>query len=168
MNRLFERFAFHLLDRLLDRTIYRVRYQKEDRSIIWNALTQQPYAKVVPDFLVESRRNFSSRLAIDAKYKLYDERKIAMGDIYQSFLYAYAYGSNPNTVWPHAMLLYPASDQSSRSTNLQIRSAERLIAAKVLALGISIPNVLYEIRHKITGPVSAAIIQNIKIFFDSL
>lgn len=162
MNRLFERFTFHLLNRLLDHTYYHVRYQKEDRSIIWNAVTQQPYAKVVPDFLVESQRNFSSRLAIDAKYKLYDERKIAMGDIYQSFLYAYAYGSNPNTVLPHAVLLYPASDPSSRPTYLHIRSAERLVAAEVLAFGISLPEVLSEIRHGLHGPYTNAILKVIE------
>ncbi len=120
------------------------------------------YTRVVPDFLVESQRNFSSRLAIDAKYKLYDERKIAIGDIYQSFLYAYAYGSNPDTVLPHAMLLYPASGQSSRPTYLHIRSAERQIAAEVLAFGISIPDVLYEVRHGLPGPYSNAILKVIE------
>ena len=61
---------------------------------ILNASTGQPYARVVPDILVErSAADTTARLAIDAKYKLYDERKLSSSDVYQSFLYAYAYGA---------------------------------------------------------------------------
>jgi 5-methylcytosine-specific restriction enzyme subunit McrC len=64
----------------------RVHYQRADRSIILNASTGQPYARVVPDILVErSAADTTARLAIDAKYKLYDERKLSSSDVYQSF-----------------------------------------------------------------------------------
>jgi 5-methylcytosine-specific restriction enzyme subunit McrC len=89
MNRLFEMFVFRLVDTLLAGSGMRVQYQRADRSIILNASTGQPYARVVPDILVErSAAGTTARLAIDAKYKLYDERKLSSSDVYQSFLYA--------------------------------------------------------------------------------
>ena len=53
MNRLFEMFVFRLVDTLLAGSAMRVHYQRADRSIILNASTGQPYARVVPDILVE-------------------------------------------------------------------------------------------------------------------
>jgi 5-methylcytosine-specific restriction enzyme subunit McrC len=88
MNRLFEMFVFRLLDTLLAKADVRIHYQRADRSIILNASTGQPYARVVPDILVERiAAGTTARLAIDAKYKLYDERKLSSSDVYQSFLY---------------------------------------------------------------------------------
>jgi hypothetical protein len=71
MNRLFEMFMFRLVDTLLAGSAMRVHYQRADRSIILNASTGQPYARVVPDILVErSAAGTTARLAIDAKYKV--------------------------------------------------------------------------------------------------
>ena len=68
MNRLFEMFVFRLVDTLLAGSAMRVHYQRADRSIILNASTGQPYARVVPDILVErSAADTTARLAIDAK-----------------------------------------------------------------------------------------------------
>jgi 5-methylcytosine-specific restriction enzyme subunit McrC len=54
MNRLFEMFIFRLVDRLLAGTGMRVHYQRGDRSIIVNASTNQSYARVIPDLLIEA------------------------------------------------------------------------------------------------------------------
>jgi hypothetical protein len=45
------------------------------------------------------------RVAIDAKYKLYDERRLSSGDVYQSFLYAYAYGNTSGHSIPCALVV---------------------------------------------------------------
>jgi 5-methylcytosine-specific restriction enzyme subunit McrC len=161
MNRLFEMFVYRLVDRLLAGTGLRVHYQRGDRSIILNALTNQPYSRVVPDVLVDTVAVPAARVAIDAKYKLYDERKLSSGDVYQSFLYAYAYGGG-GALLPAALLVYPTSTQSGRSVRLRIRSAQKVAAAEVLALGLSIPDALAEIRRGVRGPATGAIVEAVQ------
>jgi len=158
MNRLFEIFVFKFVDRLLAGTGQRVYYQRSDQSIILNASTNRPYARVVPDVLIEAGSvSRKARVAIDAKYKLYDERKLSSGDVYQTFLYAYAYGKANGPQLPAAILLYPSSTASNPSIRLRIRSAESLAAAEVFALGVSIPNALAEIWVNYQGPTSTAL-----------
>jgi hypothetical protein len=41
---------------------------------------------LVPDLIIESLDGPRQRLPIDAKYKLYDSRKVSAGDVYQSFI----------------------------------------------------------------------------------
>jgi 5-methylcytosine-specific restriction enzyme subunit McrC len=162
MNRLFEMFVFRLVDTLLAGSAMRVHYQRADRSIILNASTGQPYARVVPDILVERRDAVTAtRLAIDAKYKLYDERKLSNADVYQTFLYAYAYGEAGGRAIPAALLVYPSSSLSSRAVRLRVRSAQSLAAAEILALGLSIPGALAEVAGDIHGPVTKALIEGV-------
>lgn len=163
MNRLFEMFVFRLADRLLAGTGVRVHYQRGDRSIILNASTGQPYARVVPDILIEaSDSGTTARVAIDAKYKLYDERKLSSGDVYQSFLYAYAYGGEGGPVLPAALLVYPSSTKSSNSVRLRVRSAQTLAAAEILAIGLSIPDTLAEVTGQLYGPATNVLIEAVQ------
>lgn len=127
-------FVFRLVDTLVAKADVRVHYQRADRSIILNASTGQPYARVVPDILVERRADATIRIAIDAKYKLYDERRLSSGDVYQSFLYAYAYGNTCGQSLPTALVVYPSSGGASQAVRLRIRSAQSLAAAEILAL----------------------------------
>lgn len=157
MNRLFEMFVYRLVERLLAGTGMRVHYQHKDRSIILNASTNEPYARVVPDVLVEASTGSATRVAIDAKYKLYDERKLSSGDVYQSFLYAYAYGGHAGRGLPAALLVYPSSTRSSRAIRLRVRSAQTLAAAEILALGLSIPDTLDEMTRRVSGPATGAV-----------
>jgi 5-methylcytosine-specific restriction enzyme subunit McrC len=162
MNRLFEMFVFRLVDRLLAGTGMRVHYQRGDRSIIVNASIDQPYARVVPDLLIEATDPSGVvRVAVDAKYKLYDERKIDSGDVYQSFLYAYAFGGGGGGV-PAALLMYPSSTPSTQAVRLRVRSTHTSAAAEIMALGFSIPEALAEIRENSAGPVSKAITEAIQ------
>ncbi len=163
MNRLFERFVFRLVDQLLVGTGFHVHYQRGDRSIIVNASTNQPYARVVPDLLIEATDpTVAARVAVDAKYKLYDERKLNSGDVYQGFLYAYAFGGAGGQVIPAALLLYPSSTRSSQAVRLRVRNAQTSADAEILALGFSIPEALSEVTHGIRGPVAQAIIEAIQ------
>lgn len=161
MNRLFESFVYRLIDHPIVRAGLRVHYQRGDRSIILNALTNQPYARVVPDVLVDRVVGPTARLAIDAKYKLYDERKLSSGDVYQSFLYAYAYAGSGGSI-PAALLVYPSSTRSTRSVRLRIRSAQTLVAAEILALGLSIPDALIEVARGSRGPATTALAEAIQ------
>ena len=163
MNRLFEMFVFRLVDQSLVGTGFHVHYQRGDGSIIVNASTNQPYARVVPDLLIEANDpSVSARVAVDAKYKLYDERKLESRDVYQGFLYAYAFGGSGGQAIPAALLLYPSSTRSSKSVRLRVRNAQTSAGAEILALGFSIPEALAEVTHGVRGPVTQAIIEAIQ------
>ena len=155
--------VFRLVDSLVAKADVLVHYQRADRSIILNASTGQPYARVVPDILVERRGpDATTRLAIDAKYKLYDERRLSSGDVYQSFLYAYAYGNAIGHSLPSAFVVYPSAGGGGQSVRLRIRSAQTLAAAEILALGLSIPDILAEVTAQTQGPVTKALTQAIQ------
>jgi len=163
MNRLFEMFVFRLVDQLLAGTGLHLHYQRGDRSIIVNASTNQPYARVVPDLLIEATDpTMRARVAVDAKYKLYDQRKLDSGDVYQSFLYAYAFSGAGAQAVPAALLLYPSSTRSSQAVRLRVRSAQTSADAEILALGFSIPEALAEATHGVRGPVTQAMIEAIQ------
>ena len=136
---------------------YRVHYQRGDRSIIWDALRYRPYGRVVPDLLVESDPPGRGRLVIDAKYKTYDERRLSTSDIYQAFMYAYAFGREEHSA-PTAVLLYPASGDGTTPTHLRIRNASRVGGARIQAVGIRIPQALAEVRDGTPGPVTARLL----------
>ena len=142
MNVLFERFVEHLVTRALIGTRFRVRYQAAQRSILWNATAHRPYGRIVPDLLVESGDGALTRLAIDAKYKLYDERHIDPGDIYQTFLYAYAISARSDHGPPSALILYPSSAHGASPLRLRVRPDSDRESAEIMSLGVSIPAAL--------------------------
>jgi 5-methylcytosine-specific restriction enzyme subunit McrC len=159
MNRLFEMFILRLIERLLPALGARAHYQRGDRSIVLNASTNRPYARVIPDVLIKaSGPGRAARIAVDAKYKLYDDRKVSSGDVYQSFVYAYAYGGAVRHVLPAALLVYPSSMRASPSLRLRIRSPQTRATAEILALGISIPDALAEIKGGTRGPATTPLI----------
>ena len=155
MNALFEQFVYRLIDRLCIPAGLRVHYQLRDSSIVINMATHRPYARIVPDILVEDRTGgVTARVAVEAKYKLYDDRKLAPADVYQSFLYAYAYGPTSFSGPPAAILLYPATRDAARSTYLRVRNAQGRAGADLFALGLSIPAALAEIKDGYRGPAT--------------
>lgn len=163
MNQLFERFMVRFVEHALAQEVYRVETQKRDRSVIWDLSQQRPYTHITPDILVQAGNG--RRLAVDAKYKLYDERQLSTADIYQSFLYAYAY-SDTNSQRPAALLLYPASKPGERPVYLQIRGRAQVIKADLSALAISIPQAIAEINDAVIGPVSKALLAAIAHFVE--
>lgn len=163
MNQLFERFILRFVEHALAQEIYRAQTQKRDRSVIWDLLRQRPYTHITPDILVQAENG--RRLAVDAKYKLYDERQLSTADIYQSFLYAYAY-SDTNSQRPAALLLYPASKPGERPVYLQIRGRAQVIKADLSALAISIPQAIAEINDAVIGPVSKALLAAVAHFVE--
>jgi 5-methylcytosine-specific restriction enzyme subunit McrC len=112
---------------------------------------------VIPDLVVRRRGTPDRRLAIDAKYKLYDERRIDPSDIYQTFLYAYALGSRGSGAGPTALLLYPASSPEGKAIRLKVRSLYSARGAEIVGLGIPIPAALVELESGDDGPVRMAV-----------
>lgn len=150
MNTLFERFIWLVLERLAAPRGLRVRYQRQDRSILWDAGANRPYGSVIPDLLLD-RPGSAGTLAIDAKYKAYEAKKLSNDDLYQTFLYAFAYGQRANASPPQALLLYPAAGQTPRETVVAIRDRATQTLGSIHALGLHIPSLLREVREGVSG-----------------
>jgi 5-methylcytosine-specific restriction enzyme subunit McrC len=119
MNVLFERFIAQALEDSAAGTPFRVDRQSSTGSIIVDALTGRTYTRVRPDVLVRHSER-EETYPVDTKYKLYDERRVAPEDVYQAFLYAFAFhpGQGPR----QASLVYP-SDRSEVNQQLAVRGS---------------------------------------------
>lgn len=155
MNHLFEQFLYRYLLDVLEKSKISIQYQHRDRSIIWDLFNNRPYSGVIPDFLVSAGQS-SVKLAIDAKYKLYDDRKVSPGDIAQMFLYAYAYNTS---VQPTGVLIYPTEGNSAQRSALVIRNSKQVQGAKIHILGLYIPQALKEIQEHKHGTTAQLITQ---------
>ena len=144
MNRLFERFVTRLVEQVLPAARYRVTSQIAFKSVVWNVSSQRPYANIIPDVVVE-RRGSDCRVPIDAKYKLYDERGLDQGDIYQTFLYAFALGKTASDGVPTSLLLYPATAEQPGSTRLRVRRLSGGAGAEIVGIGLPVASLLKEL-----------------------
>ena len=91
---------------------------------------------------------------MDAKYKLYDDETLHSGDIYQSFLYAYAWGGRRSGC-PSSLLFYPSSTQASHGIRLRIRNSDGWTGAEIQALGLQIPEALAELKTGLPGAANS-------------
>ena len=114
-----------------------------------------PVRRIIPDLLVEEPGG-PRRLAVDAKYKLYDDTKISVDDVSQSFLYAYAYARHSERP-PAALLLFPSTSGRPTTTRLRIRSAGGLARAAITGIAIPIPALLAEMKRKERGPLTCRV-----------
>lgn len=140
MNLLFERFVTRLLEDAFAGTVVRVRAQFRDRSLIVEEPFGRRYAAVIPDIVLEWHDEHGRRrLPIDAKYKLYDERKVDAADVYQTFFYAYAYARSRDHERDdvRAFILYPAT-ASGTGIRLRIQSEAGVTSARIRSLGIHV------------------------------
>jgi 5-methylcytosine-specific restriction enzyme subunit McrC len=158
MNALFERFVERLLREALTDEAVDITAQQRD-SIFWRPDLARPYAAIRPDIVVQRRSTPPSRVPLDAKYKRYDSRAVAVEDLTQAFLYAYAYRERDSSTPPRALLAYPSETSGPPKTfNVQVRSvAERAIDAELTAIAIHIPTALHEIIGREHGPTMSAL-----------
>ena len=143
MNQLFERFVTRAIEQILPVARYRVTSQIPFKSVVWNVSSQRPHASIIPDVVVERRGESDCRVAIDAKYKLYDERGFDQGDIYQTFLYAFAFGATGRV--PTSLLLYPATADEPKRTRLRIRRLSGGVGADIVSIGLPVKALLKEL-----------------------
>jgi 5-methylcytosine-specific restriction enzyme subunit McrC len=145
MNPLFEAFITVLMRSVLGPNDFIIHAQAKSGGHIWDMGRDRSYTHIIPDLLVESLSG--QRLAIDAKYKRYDEQKLAQGDIYQIFLYAYAF-RDPGGKTPAALLLYPADGSSKQHTRLHILDGQGYTQARLHAFGLDVPRSLNALEGK--------------------
>lgn len=162
MNALFEQFVAVVIRRVLSTDKWRVSKQHISRSIIWDADSNKPYSDVRPDLLLQ-HRVLPQRLALDSKYKLYDERKVSSADVYQTFLYAFGFQhpQSPNDL-KRSVLIYPKETSATDVRELTIRSPTNSSLAKLSLLGIHVPSLLDEMQHGVLGSQSRLIAEVIE------
>lgn len=166
MNLLFEQFIWKVLEFIALHQGLRVRYQLKNFTILWNPATNQPYSSIIPDFLIDApgQNPPTGYLPVDAKYKLYDTKKVSNADLYQTFLYAFAYHPNPpQNQLPHALLLYPTSNKSPAPSTVAIRTITTATVGSIRILGLNIPALLDEIKVGKLGSSTILLSEQIKL-----
>lgn len=149
MNRIFELFCERWIARLLRGSDWRVKPQSPCRSILWNATNDKSWGAVRPDLLIAHRSGVGASLPVDAKYKLYDQHKLDPADLYQLFLYAYAFAPAEGTErrMPAGLILFPASDSAGGERyRLHVRRVvDRHSGAEVVLAAIPLARALSEL-----------------------
>lgn len=137
MNALFERFVARVLEEACAGSELRVERQTMARSVIVEP-NGRSYTSVRPDLLIRDHSCTPPRTHVmDTKYKLYDEKRLDIGDIYQAFVYAYAFDRSTAENDCTATLLYPSARSHERQ-RLLIESQDGVQGATIRAVGIDL------------------------------
>jgi 5-methylcytosine-specific restriction enzyme subunit McrC len=137
MNNVFENFVARLVTEALASTRLRVSTQRKLRAVVRNDLTGRTYSTVRPDLVVEDPAT-GRAVPVDVKYKTYEDKKVSTADIYQTFLYAYALGSDEHD--RRAGILFPSTGTSQH--RLSISPLTGPASASIVARGIDVPAAL--------------------------
>jgi 5-methylcytosine-specific restriction enzyme subunit McrC len=162
MNSLFEQFVRYWIQDIIRDTEFKLDAKQKYRSVIVDAATQNTSSPIIPDLVIQHRELPGLYLPIDVKYKLYDEKSLNIGDIYQTFLYAYSIGARVHGSVPSALILYPISEKTSETKRLFIKRRDNKIGAKLVAKGISIPQAIKEAQQNYIGAVGLGILDLIR------
>jgi 5-methylcytosine-specific restriction enzyme subunit McrC len=115
MNVLFERFVARLLEVSCLATNIRLDIQRSRSSILVDAATGRSYSSVRPDVVLRWQLDGRSLARpLDTKYKLYDDRKVDAGDLYQCLLYAYAFNDSNDVDQRRSVLVFPSRATAER------------------------------------------------------
>jgi len=169
MNDLFETFVARLVSDALEPLGIRVHSQRRDPSIIIDEATGKRYASIIPDLLLETRIGGAQvRLPVDAKYKLYDERKIDESDVYQTFFYGFAYAGDTRGIRPaRAVILYPrAGDGNDASLRVDTHAGQQ--SARIQAFGVDVEAALEAVARGKASVASIPAIARLRNVFSEV
>lgn len=154
MNFLFERFVEWLINLVYEGADVEVQAQKRNSSLI--TVNGQYRRSVAPDLVV---RQPGRSLAIDAKYKRYDDGDISPSDVYQLLLYAQCY-TGFRTL-PTSYLVYPSSRRHMEPTvvELTMPADDGPRKVRVHAIGIPLADVVGGLRVRNFEPLARAVEQ---------
>jgi 5-methylcytosine-specific restriction enzyme subunit McrC len=142
MNTVFERFVIRLVaEAFAESETIQVSPHTRLKAVIRNDDTGLAHTAIDPDLVIEHQPT-GVRVPLDVKYKLYDNKKVAVGDIYQTFLYAFALG---NGELHRAGIIFPATAIVSGPT-LSVRQLDGPTSAKIAVLGLDIPKTLDDLQ----------------------
>jgi 5-methylcytosine-specific restriction enzyme subunit McrC len=144
MDRAFEQFVARLVTNALVPAGVQVDRQKGDPAVIRWADSGEDYQRIVPDLLLTTA--LGRTIPVDSKYKLYGDRKIDAGDVYQLFTYAFAYAAPGRA--PIAILIFPVEGDAYQSGALEVRSHDTTKdAARVGTLGVPVQAMLGQLER---------------------
>ena len=161
MNTVFERFVLRLVtEAFAESKTIQVSPHTRLKTVIRNDDTGHTHTTIDPDLIIEHRPT-GVRVPLDVKYKLYNDKKLAAGDIYQTFLYAFALGRGE---LHRAGIIFPATSIISGPT-LSVRQLDGPTSARIAVLGLDIPQILddldlqYRRRSDLLATTRAAVEQ---------
>lgn len=157
MNRLFERFVLRILQEALAGRAWTVDYQPKLPGVVWDQGRGRPYGTPIPDFLVRQPPKRWPALPVDAKYKLYDERRLSPGDIYQGFVYAFAAGDPAPGEPQTCMIIHPASELAGSTRHLTVRHASGRTLARLKVFSLPVEEALGEVENGRGGTVMTSL-----------
>ena len=133
MNALFEQFVMWLVKKCFAGGDISIRPQQRDGTVLRS--DGKRWGTLIPDLLICRQ---DARIAVDAKYKRYDLRRISPSDVYQLLIYAQAYrGFTPH---PRSILLYP-TESAVQDIQIDLTPGVGQIAS-VVATGIELSRIL--------------------------
>jgi 5-methylcytosine-specific restriction enzyme subunit McrC len=138
MNVVFERFVTRLVSDSLAGSGMRVSTQESFRTVVVDEDSGDTYSSVRPDLVIVDTAT-SRAVPVDVKYKLYDRKKIGIGDVYQLFLYAYALGGDSGL--PTAGVIYPSAHATS-GPRLKVQPIAGSFGAHIRGAGLDVPSAL--------------------------
>jgi 5-methylcytosine-specific restriction enzyme subunit McrC len=166
MNELFELFVTRLVTDAFRADNIHVHAQRRDRSIVKHDITGRTYSAIIPDLLLEARYGGQLiRLPVDAKYKLYDTKKLNEADVYQAFFYAFAYAAETDRRHvARAIILYPRSGDGTDAA-LRVESHMGTTTARIQAFGVDIDQALEAIHAESITAASLPVIGRMRQVF---
>ncbi|MBX7133606.1 MAG: McrC family protein [Fimbriimonadaceae bacterium] len=138
MNSIFEQFVAAIITNALAGTSLQVSTQVPLKAVVVNEATNRTYSTIRPDMVITDPLT-GHRVPVDVKYKLYESVKLAPGDVYQLFTYAYALGSTADH--RRAGLIY-AADSNASGPNLSITPMSNVTSAQIRTAGLNVAAVL--------------------------
>ncbi len=143
MNKLFEDFVTRLLRDAFSGSGVSVQAQENLAGAI-RGEGGGSYTEIRPDvLLVQGRGTNARRCSVDAKYKLYADKKVATSDLFQSFVYAQAAGGSS----PTGFIVY-ASERDVPSRTVRLHRGDGGVAARVTYVAVNVPQVLASITAR--------------------
>jgi 5-methylcytosine-specific restriction enzyme subunit McrC len=139
MDRVFEGFVSQILKAAFDGEGVEVAVQRHVRGRIVDAQSGRTYATVIPDVVLRVATPAGWReLPVDAKYKLYAERTIDNGDLYQVFFYAFVHRTAQleGAESARAVLMYPS--EGPHRQDLRFTDLRGVNGALLTGLGLNV------------------------------
>ena len=141
MNDIFERFVATMIAEAFAGDKWRVTSSQKHRSVIRRLDDNKTYSRIIPDIMLSRDGEL---VPFDCKYKLYENKKLSTGDIYQSFLYAYALSDADN---PRAGIIYPSPSPALRP-RLGVSRIDGPVEAALSGIAIDLVQIIETLNDK--------------------
>ncbi|MCB2205032.1 McrC family protein [bacterium] len=142
MNAIFQGFVERFLQQMFFGSTVRVRTQ-ESRAmhIVWDE--GKGRKRIRPDIVLRDTAVPSRWLVADSKYKRLDTYDVSNSDLYQLFLYSYAYDKDIR----RACLFYPSETEQFEYRSLRIQDARGRMGARIWIIGLPVSHILRHTAH---------------------